>query len=95
MPIQALCEVSRRHQRWGLDKIAGYFKQLRQPWNHEHIRRVYRQLALNLRVKPNKRLPSRTPHSWEAPVAANESWYLDFISDSLSTGRASHLECHR
>jgi len=43
---------------------------------------------LNLRVKPKKRLPSREPNPLVQPEAANQSWSLDFMSDSLSSGRA-------
>jgi len=85
---QALHEVTRQPRRWGQDKIIDYFQQQRQPWNHKRIQRVYRQLGLNLRVKPKKRLPAREPRPLVAPLAANQSWSLDFMSDSLSTGRA-------
>lgn len=84
----ALREVTCRYPRWGLGKVVAYFKQQGHAWNHKRIHRVYRHLALNLRVKPKKRLPARAPRPLAAPVAANQSWSLDFMSDSLSNGRA-------
>jgi putative transposase len=45
-------------------------------------------MTLNLRVKPKKRLPTREPKPLEQPQAANQSWSLDFMSDSLTSGRA-------
>ena len=45
-------------------------------------------MKLNLRVKPKKRLPTRAPKPLAVPSAANISWSLDFMSDSLSNGRA-------
>jgi len=44
-------------------------------------------MKLNLRIKSKKRLPSRAPKPLEQPEAANISWSLDFMSDSLSNGR--------
>lgn len=49
---------------------------------------MYCEVGLNLRIKPKKRLPSRDPVPLVQPEQANESWSLDFMSDSLSNGRA-------
>lgn len=51
------------------------------------MRRVYREQRLNVRVKPKKRLPSRQPTLLKQPRATNESWSVDFMSDSLQSGR--------
>lgn len=45
-------------------------------------------MNLNLRVKPRKRLPARDPKPLVQPARANEIWSLDFMSDSLASGRA-------
>jgi putative transposase len=68
--------------------MKAYLKQQGFPWNHKRIYRVYGELKLNLRVKPKKRLPTREPKPLEQPQAANQSWSLDFMSDSLASGRA-------
>ena len=57
-------------------------------WNHKRVYRVYRELKLNIRVKPKKRLPNRETKPLIAPETANVSWSLDFMSDSLMSGRA-------
>ncbi len=48
---------------------------------------MYRALALHLKRKPKKRLPARTAQPLLVPVQANQTWSLDFMSDSLSNGR--------
>jgi len=48
---------------------------------------VYRALALHLKRKPKKRLPTRTAQALVVPRQADQTWSLDFMSDSLSNGR--------
>ena len=44
-------------------------------------------MKLNIRTKPKKRLPSRNPQPLAQPQSANCCWSLDFMHDSLITGR--------
>lgn len=83
-----LVELAARKPRWGFKKMSDYLKNLGYVWNHKRIRRVYCELGLNLRVKPRKRLPARIPQPLVQPEKANQSWSLDFMSDSLASGRA-------
>jgi len=55
-------------------------------WNHTRVYRVYRELELNLRIKPKKRVPSRHPTPLAVPGAPNEMWSMDFMSDALVSG---------
>jgi putative transposase len=86
--VQALLGLAAQKPRWGFRKMVDYLKNMGSAWNHKRIRRVYCELGLNLRVKPRKRLPSRTPQPLVQPERANQSWSLDFMSDSLASGRA-------
>ena len=83
--LQILAE---RKPRWGFGKMCTYLKNQGYAWNHKRVHRVYCEMELNLRVKPKKRLPAREPKPLEQPHAANQSWSLDFMSDSLASGRA-------
>ena len=57
-------------------------------WNHKRIYRVYCGLGLNQRIKPKKRFPVRHPQPLAQPPAANMCWSVDFMSNSLTDGRA-------
>ena len=82
-----LQHLAHRQPRWGCGKMTDYLRNQGQTWNHKRIRRVYRAMALHLKRKPKKRLPARTAQALVVPVQANQTWSLDFMSDSLSNGR--------
>ncbi|MFZ3151240.1 MAG: IS3 family transposase [Anaerolineaceae bacterium] len=85
---KALLELTSRKPRWGFGKMQDYLRNEAHGWNHKRIRRVYCDLHLNLRVKPKKRLPRRIPQPLIQPEQPNHSWSIDFMSDSLTSGRA-------
>jgi len=62
-------------------------KQQRFKWNHKRVYRIYKQLELNLRIKPRKRIKRDKPEALSVPIAINQVWSMDFMSDSLGTGR--------
>jgi len=84
---EQLLSLASSKPRWGFQKMFAYLKNQGRSWNHKRVRRVYRLLGLNLRVKPKKRLPVRNPQPLVAPAEANTSWSLDFMHDSLVNGR--------
>ena len=85
---QELQQLSESQPRWGCRKMTDYLRNQGHLWNHKRIRRIYRGLALNLHRKPKKRLAARTALALGVPVQSNLTWSLDFMSDSLSNGRA-------
>ena len=50
--------------------------------------RIYRELELNLRIKPKRRIKREKPDALSVPAAINQVWSMDFMSDSLADGRA-------
>lgn len=79
--------LAERQPRWGCGKMTHYLRNQGHDWNHKRIRRVYRDLALNLHRKPKKRLAPRTAQALRVPRQSDQTWSLDFMSDSLSDGR--------
>ena len=86
--VHELRQLAQSQPRWGCRKMTDYLRNQGHPWNHKRIRRVYRNLALNLHRKPKKRLAARTALALGVPEQSNQTWSLDFMSDSLSSGRA-------
>ena len=57
-------------------------------WNHKRVYRIYRELELNLRIKPKRHIKRDKPDALSFPRAINQVWSMDFMSDSLSDGRS-------
>lgn len=84
---EELLQLAARKTRWGFKKMYQYLRNQGDFWNHKRVRRGYCDLGLNLRAKPRNRLPVRDPRPLQVPEAANVSWSLDFMHDSLAYGR--------
>ena len=50
--------------------------------------RIYRELELNLRIKPRKRLEREKPEQLAVPERPNDKWSMDFMIDQLTNGRS-------
>lgn len=82
-----LLELAERKPRWGFGLMYQWIRRKGHKWNHKRIYRVYCKLALNLRIKPKKRLPTRHPKPLRQVQGKNDFWSVDFMSDSLDNGR--------
>ena len=76
------------HKRWGFGLCFLYLRNVKgYGWNHKRVYRIYRELELNLRIKPRRRLKRDKPDALGEVTAINQVWPMDFMSDSLIDGR--------
>lgn len=57
-------------------------------WNHKRVWRIYCSLNLNLKRKTKKRFPTRIKLALPKSLTPNECWSIDFMHDTLASGRA-------
>ena len=83
-----LLRLTQANRKWGfglcylhLRNVKGY------RWNHKWVYRIYRELELNLRIKPRTRVHRERPEPLSVPIAVNQVWSIDFMSDALADGR--------
>ena len=84
-----LIYLTHNRRNWGFGLCFLYLRNVKGfGWNHKRVYRIYRELELNLRIKPKKRLKREKPESLNQPNTANECWSMDFMQDQLSDGRS-------
>ncbi len=87
-----LIRLTHNHRNWGFGLCYLYLRNVKGfHWNHKRVYRIYRELELNLRIKPRKRLVREKPQPLAVPEAINISWSMDFMHDQLSDGRNYRL----
>lgn len=83
-----LLRLTQAHKRWGFGLCFMYLRNVKGfGWNHKRVYRIYRELELNLRIKPRRRLKRDRPDPLGEATAVNQVWSMDFMSDSLTDGR--------
>jgi len=85
--IEVLQELAFKHPTYGFRKLYAYIRRSGKQWNHKRIYRVYKLLKLNRKRKGKRRLPSRVKQPLVKQEQINQSWSMDFMSDSMVGGR--------
>lgn len=87
-----LIRLTTNQRNWGFGLCYLYLRNVKgYRWNHKRVYRIYRELELNLRIKPRKRLVREKPQALAVPEAINQCWSMDFMHDQLSDGRSFRL----
>ena len=83
-----LLRLTQTHRRWGFGLCFMYLRNVKgYHWNHKRVYRIYRELELNLRITPRRRIRREHPGVLDVPTAKNQAWSMDFMSDQLSSGK--------
>lgn len=87
-----LIRLTHSQRNWGFGLCFLYLRNVKgYRWNHKRVYRIYRELELNLRIKPRKRLVREKPETLTVPEAINQCWSMDFMHDQLANGRSFRL----
>jgi len=87
-----LIRLTHNQRNWGFKLCFLYLRNVKgYGWNHKRVYRIYRELELNLRIKPKKRLIREKPEPLQVPANINQSWSMDFMHDQLSDSRSFRL----
>jgi len=82
-----LLRLTQTHKRWGFGLCFMHLRNVKGfAWNHKRVYRIYRELELNLRIKPRRRIIRDRPDPLAQPTSINQIWSMDFMSDSLANG---------
>jgi putative transposase len=87
-----LLQLTSAYRTWGFGLCFLYLRNVKGfTWNHKRVYRIYRELELNLRIKPKKRLIRSKPDALRVPEKINQMWSMDFMHDQLSDQRSYRL----
>ncbi len=87
-----LIRLTHNQRNWGFGLCYLYLRNVKgYRWNHKRVYRIYRELELNLRIKPKKRIVRERPEPLTVPGCLNDTWSMDFMHDALSDGRRYRL----
>lgn len=84
-----LLALTKARKNWGFGLCYLHLRNVRGfAWNHKRVYRIYRELELNMRIKPRKRLKREKPDALTVPDGPNHVWSMDFMADQLADGRS-------
>ena len=89
--ISALTEAVARYPRWSFWKLFDRLRADGHTWNHKRAYRVYCSLRLNLPRRTTRRVPRRIRQPLAAPPQLNQTWALDFMTETLYDRRRVRL----
>ena len=84
---QRLRELAEEKRRWGCPLLYQWLKREGFAVNHKRVERLYREEGLSLRRKRRRKNLSHVRVTLPPAERANQVWALDFVHDSLLSGR--------
>jgi putative transposase len=89
--VNWLLRLKDNHHNWGFGLCFFLSSVTNFTWNHKRLCLVYKELELNLWVKPRKRLVRERPQALTVPQGINQVWLIDFMHDQLEDSRTFKL----
>jgi putative transposase len=87
-----LIRLTDNKRSWGFGLCFLYLRNVKGfGWNNKRVYRICKELELNLRIKPRKRLIRGKPETLAVPDTINQVWSMDFMHDQLQDGRSFRL----
>ena len=72
-----LKRLTTTHKRWGFGLRSAFLRNTKGfKWNHKRVWRIFRELELNLRIKPRSQRDK--PDALAVPTVINQVWSMDF-----------------
>ncbi len=84
---ERLIALAHERTRFGYPRLTYMLRREGFPVSRKRVYRLYSQEGLKLRRKRRKRIGGLRCAAPAAPLAPNERWSMDFVSDALSIGR--------
>ena len=84
---QRLREIAAQRRRFGSPRLHVLLKREGLVVNHKRTERIYKEEGLALRRKRRRKGAAGTRVIISAPERPNQKWSMDFVSDSVVTGR--------
>ncbi|WP_369600744.1 IS3 family transposase [Hahella sp. SMD15-11] len=87
-----LLRLTADEQNWGFGLCFFYLRNVKGfRWNHKRVYRIYKELELNMRIRPRLRIVRQKPEPLAEPERVNQVWSMDFMHHELENRRKFRL----
>jgi putative transposase len=84
---EKIIEIAHQRRRFGCPRIHLMLRRKGLLINHKRTERIYREEGLSLRKRKRRKTAAQTRIILPAPQRPNERWSMDFVADSIVSGR--------
>lgn len=84
---ERLKALAQERRRFGYRRLHVLLRREGQVVNRKRVQRIYREERLTVRRRGGRKRAMGTRRPIETPLAANQRWSLDFVSDQMTDGR--------
>lgn len=84
---ERLKALAQERRRFGYRRLHVLLRREGQVVNRKRVQRIYREERLTVRRRGGRKRAMGTRRPIELPLAANQRWSLDFVSDQMTDGR--------